>query len=258
MRKPAALRHEPMDDADIATRAAWPHYAGGMTQSAIAERFGIPVTRAHRMIARAAKNGLMRVFVDASVAGCIALEERLTARFGLKACTVASDLGETGPMPLRALGLAGATLLLAILERGAHRAIGVGHGSTMAAMVEALPACAAPGVQFVSMLGGLTRRFAATPYDVIQKLAKKTGAEAFLMPAPMFANSLADKQVLLAQPGLAEIMRTIDAATVCILGIGAVDMEGGIARANVVDAETSLRAARGPRCWGSFSTPPAR
>jgi len=258
MRKPAVLRDAPMDDAEIAARAAWLHYAGGMTQSAIAERFGIPVTRAHRMIARAAKDGLVRVFVDASVAGCIALEERLAARFGLHACTVAPDLGETGAMPLRALGLAAASLLMAILEQGSHRVIGVGHGATMAAMVAMLPSRAAPDVQFVSILGGLTRKFAANPYDVIHKLAERTGAEAFLMPAPMFANSPADKQVLLAQAGLAEIMRTIDAATVCILGIGAVDMEGGIARANVVDAETSLRAARGPRCWGSFSTPPAR
>jgi len=249
MRKPAVLRDAPMDDAEIAARAAWLHYAGGMTQSAIAERFGIPVTRAHRMIARAAKDGLVRVFVDASVAGCIALEERLAARFGLHACTVAPDLGETGAMPLRALGLAAASLLMAILEQGSHRVIGVGHGATMAAMVAMLPSRAAPDVQFVSILGGLTRKFAANPYDVIHKLAERTGAEAFLMPAPMFANSPADKQVLLAQAGLAEIMRTIDAATVCILGIGAVDMDGSIARANVFDAETSLRAlrARGAR-----------
>lgn len=255
--RPAALR-DPMDDAEMAARAAWLHYAGGLTQSAIAQRFGVPVSRAHRMIARAARDGLVRVFVDARVSACVALEDRLSALFALRHCVVAPDIAEgpppapegaPGPMPLRALGMAAAKLMLRLLERGEDAVIGVGHGATMAAMVEMLPACDAGPARFVSLLGGLTRKFAANPYDVIHKLAEKTGAEAFMMPAPMFANSPADKRVLMAQAGLAEIMRTIDAATVCILGIGAVDMDGSIARANVFDAETSLRdlRARGAR-----------
>ncbi|MFN3615096.1 MAG: sugar-binding transcriptional regulator [Rubrimonas sp.] len=249
--RPAWLR-EPMDDAEMAARAAWLHYAGGLTQSAIAERFGIPVTRAHRMIARAARDGLVRVFVDARVSGCVTLEDRLTALFDLRACVVAPDLGEAasdadgapGSMPLRALGLAAANLMMRILDRREDAVIGVGHGSTLAAMVETLPGRDAGGARFVSLLGGLTRKFAANPYDVIHKLAEKTGAEAFLTPAPLFANTPADRATLMAQPGMAEIARLWDAAQVCLLGIGAVDMAGSIARANVFDPENSLRELR--------------
>lgn len=254
----------PFDEAELAARAAWLHYAGGMTQSAIAKKFGMPVTRAHRMIARAARDGLVRVFVDARVAGCVALEARLTSLFGLDACTVAPDLGETGtgavgggaaggagcasgdaagPMPLRALGLAGASLLMRLMD-GGPRVIGVGHGSTLAAAVEMLPVRETTPTRFVSLLGGLTRKFAANPYDVIHRLAEKTRAEAFLMPAPLFANSPADRATLLAQPGMAEIVRLWAEADVCLLGIGAADMAGSIARANVFDPENSLRALR--------------
>lgn len=229
------------DDADMAARAAWLHYAGGMTQSAIAKRFGIPTTRAHRMIARAARDGLIRFFVDAEVAGCIALEEALKAAFGLTRCTVAPDIGESGPMPLRALGMAGAELLLSLFDRDPAPLIGIGHGSTIAAMVGMLPGCDARGARFVSLLGGLTRTFAANPYDVIFRLAEKTGAEAFLMPAPLFANSPGDRNILLAQRGLADLVAMYDTASVCILGIGAVDMAGSIARANVFDPENTLR-----------------
>ena len=108
MRKASRANREPVEDTDLAARAAWLHYAGGMTQSAIAARFGIPTTRAHRMIARAAKDGLVRVFVDAEVSACISLEAELMRGYGLANCTVVPDLGETGPIPLRALGLAGA------------------------------------------------------------------------------------------------------------------------------------------------------
>ena len=47
----------------------------------------------------------------------------------------------------------------------------------------------ANGRSFVSLLGGLTRRFAASPFDVIHRLAERTGAEAYVMPVPFFANT---------------------------------------------------------------------
>lgn len=237
-------RLEAIDEDEMSARAAWLHHVGGMTQSAVAKRFGIPVTRAHRMIARAARDGLVRVFVDAEVAGCIALEHRLTELFTLRSCVVTPDLGEGGAIPLKALGVAGANLLMGLIEGGEHRVIGVGHGSTMAAAVAMLPRREAREARFVSLLGGLTRRFAANPYDVIFRLAERTGAEAFLMPAPLFANSAADRDILLAQPGVGEVSRMWAEASVCLIGIGAVDMAGSIARADVFDPENSLRDLR--------------
>jgi DNA-binding transcriptional regulator LsrR (DeoR family) len=237
-------RIDAFDDDEMAARAAWLHYVGGMTQSAIAKRFGVPTTRAHRMIARAQNQGLVRVFVDAEVAGCLVLEQALRERFRLDGVIVAPDLGEPGPIPLRALGVAGATLLMGLIDGGQHATIGVGHGSTMAALVAALPRREARGARFVSLLGGLTRRFAANPYDVIFRLAEKTGAEAFLMPAPLFANSPADRDVLLSQPGVGDVARLWGEASVCLIGVGAVDMAGSIARADVFDPENSLRDLR--------------
>ena len=229
-------------DGEMAARAAWLHYAGGLTQSAIAERFGIPVTRAHRMIAKAAKDGLVRVFVDAEVAGCVALEERIKARFGLDSCLVAPDLGDREP--LRAVGLAAARTLTGLLERRGPAVIGVGHGRTLSAAVRELPALDARAVRFVSLLGGLTRSFAANPYDVIHRLTERTGAEGFLVPAPLFADTPEDSRILLAQTGLAEIRALWDEAQICFLGVGAVDPEGSIARANVFDPEHSLAEIR--------------
>jgi DNA-binding transcriptional regulator LsrR (DeoR family) len=226
----------------MAARAAWLHYAGGLTQSAIAERFGIPVTRAHRMIAKAVKDGLVRVFVDAEVAGCVALEERLKARFALESCVVAPDLGDGDS--LRAIGLAAARMLTGVLQRRKPTVIGIGHGRTLSAAVRELPVLDARAFRFVSLLGGLTRSFAANPYDVIHRLTERTGAEGFLVPAPLFANTPEDSRILLAQTGLADIRALWSEAEICFLGVGAVDPEGSIARANVFDPEHSLAEIR--------------
>ena len=83
--------------------------------------------------------------------------------------------------------------------------IGVGHGRTLAAVVGNLPRIPRPGVRFVSLLGSLTRHAAANPFDVIHRLAEITAAESYFMPAPFFADSMQDKQVLLGQRSLESV-----------------------------------------------------
>ncbi len=211
---------------ELVARAAWLHYAGGLTQSAIAKRFGIPTTKAHRLIARAVRDGLVRVFVDARVEGCVLLEDEISSTFGLTMCRVAPEIVEPGPLPLRALGLSGASFLMNVLEGRDHGLIGVGHGRTLSSVIDALPPIKAGNTRFVSMLGGLTRKYAANPFDVIHRLADKSGAEVFMLPAPLFANSVEDKRVILSQTGMGHILELMDGTSLCLVGIGAIDIHG--------------------------------
>ena len=194
------------EEAALAARAAWLHFAGGKTQGEVAELLGIQSTKAHRLIARARSEGLIRVFVEGPIAGCIALEERLKARLSAcMLCEVVPNIDE-GALPLRTLGMAGARYIRNLIESGRHEMIGIGHGRTLAAAVDLMPSVAAQGTKFVSLLGGLTRRFAASPFDVIHRLAERTGAEAYVMPVPFFANTAKDRQVLEAQYGVSDVI----------------------------------------------------
>ena len=209
------------DETGLATRAAWLHFAGGLMQTEVAKRLQIAPIKAHRLIARATRGGFVHVFVDGPIGACIALERALEQRFSLRFCRVVPDLGEND-VPLRALGQAGAAFLQGVLERGEHRVIGVGHGRTLAAMAAELPRRAAPGVRFISLLGGLPRTIASVPFDVIYRLAEKTSAEADLMSVPFFAQSPADRTVLLRQEGVAGTLAAAASATLYLVGIGEV------------------------------------
>ena len=66
-------------EASLATRAAWLHFAAGLTQSEVASRLNIQSTKAHRLIARASREGMVRVFVEGPVAECVALENVIVA-----------------------------------------------------------------------------------------------------------------------------------------------------------------------------------
>jgi DNA-binding transcriptional regulator LsrR (DeoR family) len=234
-------------DASLATRAAWLHFAAGLTQSEVASRLNIPSTKAHRLIARASREGMVRVFVEGPVAECVALENALAERFGLSFCRVAPDLGE-GDLPLKALALEGAAFLRQILERGEDKVIGVGHGRTLAAVVEQMPETPAAGVRFVSLLGGLTRKFAANPFDVIHRLAERTGAEAYLLPVPVFANSVADRAVLMQQFGIADVSALARKASLLIVGIGQVSGEGFLASSGMIRPDELVELKRDGAC----------
>jgi DNA-binding transcriptional regulator LsrR (DeoR family) len=242
------------EEATLAARAAWLYFAGGQTQGEIAEKLNIPNTKAHRLIARASRDGLIRVFVEGPIAGCVALEEGIKAKFGLSLCEVVPNIDD-GALPLRTLGMAGARYLRNVLDRAAHQIIGVGHGRTLAAAIDFLPSSPAPHVKFVSLLGGLTRRFAANPYDVIHRLSERTGSEAYLLPVPFFANSVQDKKVLLSQFGIADVVALAGQATLHLVGIGEVDNEGFITSAGMVapaEIDDVARAGALGEVLGSF------
>ena len=224
------------EEAALAARAAWLHFAGGKTQGEVAELLGVQSTKAHRLIARARNDGLIRVIVEGPIAGCIELEERLKAMHGLGHCEVVPNIDEGG-LPLRTLGIAGARYIRNLIESRRHDLIGFGHGRTLAAAIDLMASVDGKGTKFVSLLGGLTRRFAASPFDVIHKLAERTSAEAYVMPVPFFANSAKDRQVLEAQYGVSDVIAMAKQAQLYIAGIGEVTRASFIASAGMLDED---------------------
>lgn len=221
-------------DTSLAIRAAWLHYAAGLSQAAVGKRLRVSSAKAHRLVTRASQAGAVKVTIDGQVAECVVLESALAGKYGLDYCEVVPDLGEEG-LPLRALGVAGASFLRREIESGQHRRIGVGHGRTLAAIVDHLPRIDAKSVQFVSLLGGLTRNFSANPYDVIHRIAHKSGASAFVMPVPFFANTAEDREVLLAQRGVSEVFDLAVRSDLKLVGIGTAEPEASLVSSGMIE-----------------------
>ncbi|WP_054007108.1 sugar-binding transcriptional regulator [Cypionkella psychrotolerans] len=233
-------------EQSLAIRAAWLHYVGGLTQAAVAKRLGITSVKAHRLIARAVAEGAVKVTIDGDIVECVELETELAARYGLDFCEVAPDLDEVG-LPIRTLGVAGAGFLRRQIELGTTPVIGLGHGRTLAAMVQHLPRIEAPDLNFVSLLGGLTRNYAANPHDVMHRIAEKTGARAYVMPVPFFANTAEDREVLLAQRGVAEVFAMAQGAGLKLVGIGTVEADAQLVASGMIEPKEikAIQAAGG-------------
>jgi DNA-binding transcriptional regulator LsrR (DeoR family) len=233
-------------EESLAVRAAWLHYAGGLTQAAVAKRLGLPSVKTHRLIARAVADGAVKISIDGAIIECAKLEYELCRRYELDFCEVAPDLGEEG-IPLRALGIAGAAFLRREIEQGAGRLIGLAHGRTLAAAVQQMPRIDGAAVRFVSLLGGLTRNYAANPHDVMHRIAEKTGAQAYVMPVPFLANSAEDREVLLAQRGVKEVFDLARRAELKIAGIGTADANAQLVVVGMIERReiAEIKAAGG-------------
>jgi DNA-binding transcriptional regulator LsrR (DeoR family) len=234
----------------LAVRCAWLSFIGGRTHEDIADLLGTSRTRVTRLIQIAQRAGLVKVFVEGPSAACLALEEDLKAGYGLQHGSVAPDLDENG-LPVAALGSLGARVLAGILGRDDLHTIGVGHGRTLAAAVNGLPILNRPGLRLVSLLGSLTRGAATNPYDVIFRLADRTGGRGFYMPAPFFCNSEKDRAIFLEQRDLRAVLDLADRAQVMVVGIGSPEHDRGMIEAGMV-TEGELAALVEARATGEI------
>ncbi|MEM8728661.1 MAG: sugar-binding transcriptional regulator [Pseudomonadota bacterium] len=230
-------------EQSLTLRAAWLHYVGGLTQAAVAKKLGVPQVKAHRMIARAVADGAVRVTIDGDIVECIELSERLCDKFVLDFCDVAPDLGEDG-LPLRTLARTAAARLQRWMQGGEVDTIGVGHGRTLAATARELPRFQAKGIRFVSLMGELTRSYAANPHTVMHLLAERTAAQAYVFPVPLYANSAEDRNVLLAQRGVREVYAMARAAPLKVLGIGTVHPDNHLVQAGMISPDEVAEISR--------------
>jgi len=223
-------------DESLGLRAAWLHYVGGLTQAEVAKRLGLQSVKTHRLIARVVEDGAVKVIIDGDIIACVELESRLLARYGLNFCRVAPDVAEEG-LPVRALGMAGADYLRTLLMSNPEITIGLGHGRTLSAAIHQLPAMDASRVRFVSLLGCLTRNYALNPHDVMHRIAEKTGAKAYIMPLPFFANTVEDRNVLLSQRGVSQVFDMAAQSTIKLVGIGTVEPATQLVEAGMIEAQ---------------------
>lgn len=221
-------------ESDQAARAAWLHYVGGLTQSEVAKKLGLNNLKAHRLINKAHKEGLVKFYIDGDITECIELENRISELFDLDYCEVVPEYDEDD-LPLRALGHGGAQFLRREMDNDRNSSIGVGHGRTLAACVDNLPGRGKPAVQFVSLLGGLSRNYSANPHDVIHRLSQRTGAEAYVMPVPFLANSLQDMQVLMHQHGIQDVLDLARQTELKLVGIGTNELHSVLLGAGMIE-----------------------
>lgn len=198
------------------------YYVAGKTQQQIAEKLNISRPVAQRLVAFALEQGLVKVRVHHKISECQELADAVCKRFGLNSCEVVPSDAD-GPEDLMSkLAVAGAGIVEPYLEREAPTVIAVGTGKTLRAIARELAEIDRPQHRLLSLVGTVAADGSSNPFDVALRIAEKTRARHFLLPAPLFADNAHDR----SQWCNHRLYRVVEAlsqqADVSLIGIGTI------------------------------------
>jgi DNA-binding transcriptional regulator LsrR (DeoR family) len=199
-------------------KVAMAYYEDDQTQETIAKRFGISRIKVSRLLKQARRERIVQISIAPPQDPKPDLERQLEARYGLDEVIIASP---SGPHSLlRDLGQAAAEYLVRCLQ--GNEVVGISWGSTLRAVIDALPAANWPDMKVVQIIGGLGRPEAETHgADLTRRMADAFAARPVTLSAPGIVSSKLVRDALLADPQIADTLALAARAAVCLVGIGA-------------------------------------
>ena len=244
--RPTSPTAEPVPDTDwsetqIQARAAWYYYVAGMTQQEIADKLGLTRLRVNKIVGQARTDGLVRIEIQMPFISCVALEERLKARFGLEDVTVVPTVDDPDTLQ-QVIGEAAGSMLQPLLKD--RIGLGVGWGRTLRAAVRRLKQSRFPNSWVTALMGGLTRGSGTNTFEVSTEFARALGAECYYVPAPIYCPSMESRSTLLTHYGLADVMRRARDGDIAMVSCGDMSTRSLLASTHIVTENLAeLKAA---------------
>jgi DNA-binding transcriptional regulator LsrR (DeoR family) len=209
-----------LDQLKLMFKIAQAYYEDGLTQEQIGRRLGLSRIKVSRMLRQAREEGVVRIAIVPPQASNVELERELERAYGLDEALVVSppERGQDTAL-IRALGAAAAACLVRGLQ--GHEVVGLTWGTTVLAVVDALPRQNWPEMRVVQMLGGLGQPEADVyGADLARRMAEAFGARPRLLPAPGIVASKMVRDALLTDPQIADTLILASSADVALVGIG--------------------------------------
>lgn len=206
--------------AAVASEVARLFFDRQLSKVEIGNRLGISRFRVARLIDQALSEDLVRIEFREIPALDRQRAARLERAFGLDLCVVASAGPVDGPVAVDAVARLAGSVTAELIDR--DDVVGIAWGSTLAAVVAAMPARADGSIEVVQLAGssvGLDRR--GDPGELARALADRLGAADRPLHAPAFVDDPALRAALVTQPDLAATVGAFDRLTIAIVGIGA-------------------------------------
>ena len=225
---------------DAAARAGWLYYIAGNTQDEIARKLGVSRQTAQRLVSLAVTERLIKMRFDHPMGRCLQLSERLKQTYEIDSCEVVpSDPTSTS----ETLGIveAASVEMERFLVSQHPVIIGLGTGRTLRAVSEQISPMETPQHKIVSLVGNIGPDGSATVFDVASRVGDRVGAPHYPMPFPVVAATVHERNMLLTQKSLRNVMDLAMQADVSFVGIGTVDETAALLRDGFVRSE-ELRA----------------
>ena len=200
------------------------HFMDGMTQQAIASQLNLSTSKVNRLITQGRKLGMVRIEIESPFQRLVDLEQRLTTIAALVGAVVTPTVPGSADSTLQQVGRAAANQLLETLRDG--DVIAITGGKAVSAVVDNLVAERAFDVTVVPLTGGVQGKFYTDVNHLATQLADRLGGRTMLVHAPLFAESRAQRDMLMDMASIREVFELARRASVALVGIGSIRTPG--------------------------------
>ncbi|RYH06286.1 bifunctional sugar-binding transcriptional regulator/dihydroxyacetone kinase subunit DhaK [Tropicimonas sp. IMCC6043] len=196
--------------------ASWLYYEEGLTQNEIAEELGASRPTVNAYLADARAKGIVNISISGEKLRSVTIGREIEERFGLEGCVIVP--GEGGPRSLiDRLGAVAAQSLRWLIHSG--DTVAITWGRTMLALANAVRELDLLDIVVVQATGGTTAAIDYTPEACATRLAENLGARFVPISAPAIVSSPEARQILLAEPVIAEQLKNLERLTCILFGI---------------------------------------
>ncbi len=215
-------------------KIAQAYYEHGLTQKQIGERYGLSRMKVSRLLKQARDLQIVQITLYPMEPVHADLEQRLEELFGLDEAIVVTP-EDDGPESIRrALGYPAAECLLRSLHENSR--VTITWGSTLAAVVDAMPVESWPEVQVVQGLGGLSGPGSPTnAVDLTRRIANRLRAKPLLLASPGYVGRKEVRDALMQVSAVVEVLGAATASDIALVGIGAPTEDGVVFREQILD-----------------------
>jgi DNA-binding transcriptional regulator LsrR (DeoR family) len=235
----AARRSADREHRDFLVEVAWLHHEHGLTQDAIARRYGISRSTVSRALAEAEARGIVQVTVTEPVPAEWLLAEELSAAYGIAAHVGAPLDGADGVV-------AAGRIAARLVERAAaagHVTIAASWGRTLAAAAGQVRRRATRGVVVADAVGFASGGQIAPALEVTRTLAAALGASATHLASPAFADSPESLRFLITSPPVEQGLLLARGADLVLVSIGVVGEDSLLVEEGFVGGATMAAIA---------------
>ncbi len=214
---------------DVAARAGWLYYIAGNTQDEIARKLGVSRQTAQRLVSMSVTEKLIRVRLDHPIGVCLELAEKVKSAYGIDYCEVVPSDPELNSMTVGVAEAAAADLERYLIS--SHPVIvAMGTGRMLRAVAEQLTPMECPQHKIVALVGNIAPDGSASLFDVASRVGERVKAPHYPMPLPVIATTIHEKNLLLAQKPLRNVLELAGQADVTYVGIGSVGDDAALLR----------------------------
>ncbi len=199
------------------------HYLEGLKQSEIASQMNLSTARVNRLIKQGREKGMVEINIKSQFQPLLAVEEKLKSLSSVRMAMVTPTLSDNPEVVLQTVGEAAASVLLEKIKDGDIICITGGKG--VSAVVKALNPSRKYDIKVVPATGCVQGEHYTDVNHIATQLAEKLGGVAYQIHAPLFAESIEQKEMLESIGSVGNIMELARKATIAVVGVGSILVE---------------------------------